>query len=82
MSLNTYKITLTSTEKNITFTVEAKTEFMACRIAKMILKKFGDADCHVAEVKRLKSRTEKIMILGSFALFAAAFVMTAWQLGG
>ena len=79
---NAYKIALTSIEKNITFTVEAKTEFMACSIAKKRFKYFSQADCHIADVKRLKSRTEKIMILGSFALFAAAFVMTVWQLGG
>tara|TARA_R110002124_G_C8974544_1_gene515775 strand:+ start:28335 stop:28577 length:243 start_codon:yes stop_codon:yes gene_type:complete len=80
--MNAYKIALTSTEKNMTFTVEAKTEFMARSIAKKRFKLFSQANCHVAEVKRLKSRTEKIMILGSFALFAVAFVMTAWQLGG
>ncbi len=82
MSLNTYKITLTSTEKNMTFTVDAKTEFMACSTAKKRFKLFSQANCHVAEVKRLKSRTEKIMLLGSFVLFAVSFVMTAWQLGG
>lgn len=80
--MNTYKITLTSHEKNVTFTVDAKTEFMACSIAKKRFKLFSQANCHVADVKRLKSRTEKIMILGSFALFAVAFVMTVWQLGG
>ena len=79
---NTYKIALTSPVKNITFTVEAKTEFMACRIAKKRFKYFSQADCHIADVKRLKSLTEKIMILGSFALFVSAFVMTFWQLGG
>ena len=78
---NTYKIALTSPVKNITFTVEAKTEFMACSIAKKRFKLFSQADCHIADVKRLKSRTEKIMILGSFALFVSAFVMTVWQLG-
>lgn len=66
----------------MTFTVEAKTEFMACRIAKNRFKLFSQVNCHVADVKRLKSRTEKIMVLGSFALFAVAFVMTAWQFGG
>ncbi len=80
--MNTYKVALTSAEKNITFTVEAKTEFMACSIAKKRFKLFSQANCHVAEVKRLKSRTERIMVLGSFSLFAVAFVMTAWQLGG
>ena len=80
--MNTYKISLTSTEKNITFTVEAKAEFMACSIAKRRFKLFSQANCHAAEVKRLKSRTEKIVILGSFALFAVAFIMTVWQLGG
>ena len=79
---NTYKIALTSHAKNITFKVEAKTEFMACSIAKKRFKYFSQAECHIADVKRLKSRTEKIMILGSFALFATAFVMTVWQLGG
>ena len=66
----------------MTFTVDAKTEFMACRIAKKRFKLFSQANCHVAEVKRLKSRTEKIIILGSFALFAVAFVMAVLQLGG
>ena len=78
---NTYKIALTSPVKNITFKVEAKTEFMACSIAKKRFKYFSQAECHIADVKRLKSRTEKIMILGSFALFVAVFVMTVWQLG-
>lgn len=80
--MSTYKIALTSTDKNKTFTVEAKTEFMACSIAKKRFKLFSQADCHIADVKRLKSRTEKILILGSFVLFASAFVMTVWQLGG
>ena len=78
---NTYKITLTSPVKNITFTVEAKTEFMACSIARERFKLFSQADCHIADVKRLKSRTEKILILGSFALFVSAFVFSVWQLG-
>jgi|GEM_PF-5947682 len=80
--MSTYKITLTSAENNVTFKVDAKTEFMACSVAKKRFKLFSQANCHVAEVKRLKSRTEKIMISSSFALFAAAFVMTVWQLGG
>lgn len=73
--MKTYKITLTSPVRNITFTVDAKTEFMACSIAKKRFKLFSQADCHVADVKRLKSRTEKILIVGSFGLFAAAFFL-------
>lgn len=79
--MNTYKIALTSPTKNITFTVEAKTEFMACSIAKKRFKLFSQADCHVADVKRLKSRTEKILIVGSFGLFVTAFVLTVLGLG-
>ncbi|QAY17996.1 hypothetical protein [Pseudoalteromonas phage C7] len=80
--MNKYKIALTSPVKNITFTVEAKTEFLACCIAKNRFKYFSQAECHIADVKRLKTRTEKVLIAGSFALFAAAFVLTVWQLGG
>ena len=80
--MNTYKVALTSAENNVTITVDAETEFMACRIAKMMFKNFSNADCHVTEVKLLKSRTDKILIFGSFALFAVVFVMTVWQLGG
>ena len=76
-----YKITLSSIDKRKTFTVEAKSEFNALQTAKERFKLFSRLDCHVLYFKRLKSRTEKILILGSFALFAAVFVMTVWQLG-
>ena len=80
--MNTYKIELFSFDNHKTFTVEAKSEFNALQTAKERFKLFSRLDCHVLNVKRLKTRTEKILIVGSFALFVSAFVMTVLQLGG